>query len=288
MLRTKYCTLAALVLAAVLCRTLCPPAVAAPADIATCDRLAAHPTDPDRPADVKGNKETADADIGAALKACKAAAAAPDAPRRIWMELGRAYEFAGQPAAAANAYRKAADAGSSSAMAGLGVLLINGNGVAKNIAEGRTLIEKAANAGDIEGMINLGSLYGAGVGVKADFALARKWYARAVEANSPEAMYQLGLMTQDGDGGPKDDVAAKALFEKAAALDHADALERLGAYAEAGRAGEKDAKAAIAHYQRAAALGNEDAGKALERLRCPFGLRDREGKSVGRICFDGQ
>lgn len=285
MLGTKYCALAALVLAAVLCPLL--PAIAAPPDIAACDRLAAHPTDPDRPADVKGNLEIADADVPAALRACTAAAKSPDAPRRIWMELGRAYEFARQPAQAANAYRKAADAGSSSAMAGLGVLLINGNGIKKNIAEGRTLIEKAANAGDVEGMINLGSLYGAGVGGKTDFALARLWYAKAVEANSSEAMYQLGLMTQDGDGGPKDDVAAKALFERAAALDHADALERLGAYAEAGRAGEKDAKAAIAYYKRAAALGNEDAGRALERLRCPFALRDRDGKSAGRICFDG-
>lgn len=285
MLRTKHCALAALVLAALLYPRL--PAIAAPADIATCDRLAAHPTDPDRPADVKGNLEIADADIPAALQACKAAAASPDAPRRIWMELGRAYEFARQPAQAAGAYRKAADAGSSSAMAGLGALLINGNGIKKNIAEGRALTEKAANAGDIEGMINLGSLYGAGVGGTTDFAMARKWYARAVEANSSEAMYQLGLMTQDGDGGPKDDIAAKALFERAAALDHADALERLGAYAEAGRAGAKDVTAAITYYKRAAALGNEDAGRALERLRCPFGLRDRDGKSVGRICLDG-
>ena len=39
--------------------------------------------------------------------------------------------------------------------------------------------------------------------------------------------------------------------------------------------------------KRAAALGNEDAGKALERLRCPFALRDSNGKSAGRICFDG-
>jgi len=136
-------------------------------------------------------------------------------------------------------------------------------------------------------MTNLASLYGAGLGGKTDFEMARKWYAKAIEANSSEAMYQLGLMTQDGDGGAKDDVAAKALFEKAAALDHADALERLGAYAEAGRAGAKDARAAIAYYKRAAALGNEDAGKALERLRCPFALKDRDGKSAGRICFDG-
>jgi len=70
-----------LALAMLLCAAL--PAIAAPNDIAVCDRLAAHPTDADKPADVKGNLEIADADVPVALKACKAAAAAPDAPRRI-------------------------------------------------------------------------------------------------------------------------------------------------------------------------------------------------------------
>jgi uncharacterized protein len=100
-------------------------------------------------------------------------------------------------------------------------------------------------------------------------------------------MYQLGLMTQDGDGGPKDDVAAKAWFEKAAALDHAGAIEELGEYAEAGRAGPKDQEAALAFYKQAAALGDEDAADALKRLRCPFAMKDKNGKPVGRICFSG-
>jgi TPR repeat protein len=288
MARTGFRTTIGLVLAAPLCLAQGYAARAAPADIAACDRLAAHPTDPDKPADVKGSLVIADPDIVAALRACKAAAAVPDAPRRVWTELGRAYEFNRQPAEAANAYRRASSAGSSTAMVGLGVLLIKGDGVRKNVDEARTLIVKAANAGDVEGMTNLAAIYGAGVGVKIDLAKARNWYAKAAEANSSEAMYQLGLMSQDGDDGPKNEVAAKALFERAAALDHADALERLGAYAEAGRAGEKDPKAAIAYYKRAAALGNDDAAKALERLRCPFGLKDKDGKQVGRICFDGR
>ncbi|MBR0716437.1 tetratricopeptide repeat protein [Bradyrhizobium liaoningense] len=277
-----------LVLAVPLCLGQEIRANAAPADIAACDRLAAHPTDPDKPAEVKGVIAIAGSDIPAAVKACKAATAVPDAPRRIWMELGRAYESGRQPTEAANAYRKAAKAGSTTAMAGLGVLMINGAGVRKNVNEARTLIETAAKAGDVEGMINLAAIYGAGVGVKPDLAMARNWYAKAAAANSGEALFQLGLMTQDGDDGPKDDVVARALFEKAAAFDHADALERLGAYAEAGRAGEKDPKAAIAYYKRAAALGSEDAAKALERLRCPFGLKDKDGRQVGRICFEGR
>jgi uncharacterized protein len=263
------------------------PARAATDNIATCDRLAAHPDDRDKPSDIKGSYDIAKVDVAKALKACKTAVAATDAPRRAWFELGRAYEFNHQKSEAAKAYRKAVDAGSTAAMVGLGTLLVDGDGVKKNEAEARLLFEKAANAGDVMGMSDLGALYGAGLGVPVDFAVARSWYEKAAAANSGEAMYQLGLMTQDGDGGPKDDAAAKVWFEKAAEHNHGGALERLGAYAEEGRAGQKDEKAAIAFYKKAADLGSDDAADALQRLRCNFTLKDKDGKVVGRICYTG-
>jgi TPR repeat protein len=263
-------------------------ALAQSTDIATCDRLAAYPDDPDKPTGVAGNYEIPAAEIATALKACKAASGAADAPRRIWFELGRAHEFSRQPAEALKAYRKAIDAGSTSAMVGLGGMYANGSGVKANAAEARKLFEQAAAAGNPLAMANLGSIYGAGVGVPVDFAKARSWYEKAAAANSAEAMFQLGMMTQDGDGGPKDDTAAKAWFEKAAALNHAGALERLDAYAEAGRAGPKDMAAAVAYYRKAAAIGEEGAQAALKRLRCPVTLEDKSGKVAGSICYDGK
>jgi uncharacterized protein len=261
-------------------------ALAQSTDIATCDRLASYPEDPDKPSGVAGNYQIPRAEIATALKTCKAAAGAADAPRRIWFELGRAYEFSRQPAEALKAYRRAIDAGSTSAMVGLGGMYAHGSGVKANAAEARKLFEQAATAGNPLGMINLGSIYGAGVGVPVDFAKARSWFEKAAAANSAEAMFQLGMMTEDGDGGPKDDAAAKAWFEKAAALNHAGALERLGAYAEAGRAGPKDMTAAMSYYKKAAAMGEEDAQAALQRLRCPFTLKDKSGKVAGSICYD--
>ncbi|MGA2818734.1 MAG: adenylate/guanylate cyclase domain-containing protein, partial [Xanthobacteraceae bacterium] len=41
-------------------------------------------------ANIKGSYDIAEPDIPAAMKACKTAAEAHDAPRRIWFELGRA------------------------------------------------------------------------------------------------------------------------------------------------------------------------------------------------------
>jgi uncharacterized protein len=257
------------------------------AEIETCDRLAAFPHDPDKPAGIAGNYQIPRPDIAAAVNACQAAASAADAPRRIWFELGRAYEFNRQTAEALQAYRKAVDMGSTSAMVGLGAMYANGSGVKANPAEARKLIEHAAAAGNPAGMSDLGAMYGAGVGGPVDFAKARGWFTKAAAANYSEAMFQLGLMTQDGDDGPRDDAAAKAWFEKAAALNHAGALERLGAFAEAGRAGPKNQPAAIAFYKKAAALGDDEAQAALKRLRCPFTLKDKNGKVAGSICYDG-
>ncbi len=85
------------------------PVNAQSADLVLCDRLAADPADPDRPADVKGVSDVAPADIATAIKYCKVAA---NSSRRAQYELGRAYAANKQPAEAMAAWRKAADKGS--------------------------------------------------------------------------------------------------------------------------------------------------------------------------------
>lgn len=135
-------------------------ALAQSTDSATCDRLAAFPDDPDKPAGVAGNYEIPAGEIATALKACKAAPRAAGATHRTWFELGRAYEFSRQHAEAAKAYRKAIEAGSTSAIVGLGGLYAKGAGVKADPVEARKLFEQAAAAGNPLGMINLGSVYG--------------------------------------------------------------------------------------------------------------------------------
>ncbi|MHC2241710.1 TPR repeat protein [Bradyrhizobium elkanii] len=248
------------------------------ADLALCDRLAADPTDPDKPADVKGVPDIASADIATAIKYCAVAARSS---RRAMYELGRAYAANRQTAEAASAWRKAADKGSTSAMVELGVLYGNGTGVAKDEAQARKLFERAAQAGNARGVSNLAALGG---GAAADPARARELLAKSAETNA-EAQYQLGMMLAEGKGGAQDDAGARALFEKAAAQNHPGALERMGAFAQAGRGGPKDSDAAKAYYERAAALGDEDAKKALERARCPYVIKDKRGNAVTNLCF---
>jgi len=256
-------------------------AYAQSADLVLCDRLAADPADPDKPTDVKGAQDIAPSDVATAIKFCKIASAAS---RRALYQLGRAYAANQQLTEAINAYRKAADKGSTSAMVELGVLFATGSGVHKDEAQARKLFERAAEAGNPRGVSNLAALPGSS-GASSDPTKARALLAKAAEANSAEAQYQLGLMMADGVGGPKDDVAARALFERAAAQGHPGALERMGAFAQSGRGGPQDSAAARVYYEKAATLGNEDAKAALKRAECSYVLKDKRGNVVTTLCF---
>jgi uncharacterized protein len=268
---------AGLMLTVVFART---PAVAQSADLVLCDRLAADPSDPDKPADVKGTPEVAKADIPTAVKFCKVASGSS---RRALYQLGRAYAGNGQLPEAIGAWRKAADKGSTSAMVELGVLYATGAGVTLDEAQARKLFERAAEAGNPRGITNLAALSGGG-GAPADPVKARAMLAKTAETNA-EAAYQLGIMLAEGTGGPQDDVGARALFEKAAAQNHPAALERMGAFVQGGRGGAKDSSAAKAYYEKAAALGNEDAKAALKRANCPITIKDKRGQPVTDLCF---
>jgi TPR repeat protein len=257
----------------------CVPAHTQSADLVLCDRIAAEPSDPDKPADVKGVTEIARSDIATAIKFCKTAAGSS---RRAMYQLGRAYAANRQLPEAIAAYRKAADKGSTSAMVDLGVLYGTGTGIAKDEAQARALFTRAAEAGNARGVTNLAAVSG---GATSDPLKARALLAKAAENNAPEAQYQLGLMMADGLGGPQDDVGARSLFEKAAAQDHPGALERMGAFAQAGRGGPKDTGAAKTYYEKAAALGNAEAKAALKRAECPYVIKDKNGKFVTNLCF---
>ncbi len=265
--------------AALLALSLHSAAFAQSADLVLCDRIAADPTDPDKPTDVKGAPVIAASDIATAIRFCKTASASS---RRAMYQLGRAYAANRQIAEAIAAYRKAADKGSSAAMVELGVMYGTGAGVARDQAKARELFERAAKAGNPRGVTNLAAIDG---GAASNPVEARTMLEKAAEANSAEAQFQLGLMYAQGTGGAKDDVAARALFEKAAAQNHPGALEWLGSFAQNGRGGAQDTRAAKTYYERAAALGDEDAKVALKRLECPYVLKNKRGEVWTNLCF---
>jgi hypothetical protein len=73
----------------------CSPAHSQSADLVLCDRLAADPSDPDKPKDVKGAAAIAAGDVETAIKFCKTASGGS---RRALFALGRAYAANGPDA----------------------------------------------------------------------------------------------------------------------------------------------------------------------------------------------
>ena len=256
-----------------------PAAQAQSADLALCDRVAADPADPDKPADVVGVPRVAPSDVATAIKFCKVAAGKS---RRALYQLGRAYAANQQIPEAISTYRKAADKGSTSAMVELGVHYATGSGVAKDEAQARTLFERAADGGNPRGMTNLATLGG---GAAPDPVKTRALMQKGAEANSSEAQYELGIMLAEGTGGPKDDVAARGWFEKAAAQGHAGAMLWMGVFAKSGRGGPQDSAAAKAYFEKSAALGNEQAKAELKKSECSWVVKDKRGNVVTHLCF---
>src|SRR6266436_6369697 len=154
---TGRIALAVIAIAAAACLANPSPVKAQSADLVLCDRLAADPSDPDKPADVKGTSNIAPSDVATAIKYCRIAGGSS---RRALYQLGRANAASGQLGEAIAAWLKAADKGSSSAMVELGVLYGTGAGVARDEAQARKLFERAAQAGNPRGISNLAALGG--------------------------------------------------------------------------------------------------------------------------------
>jgi len=184
----------------------------------------------------------------------------------------RAYAANRQTAEAMAAWRKAADKGSSSAMVELGVLYGTGAGVARDEAQARKLFERAAQAGNPRGVSNLAALGG---GASSDPARARELLSKGAESNA-EAQYQLGMMLAEGNGGARTTLQpAHCSRRRRRKIIPArwSGWARSRRKAAVGRRIPTPPKPITNAPQRLATKTQE----ALERLRCPYTIKDKRG-----------
>ena len=112
----------------------------------------------------------------------------------------------------------------------LGIALQNGTGVPKDENEAVSLYRKAAEAGSDSAMQSLGWCYQWGSGVTKDIETAVRWYNQAAEAGNTISMYSLGNCYRLGAGVPKDSHRAIEWFGKSAGgedLHLASKMEKL-------------------------------------------------------------
>ncbi len=129
--------------------------------------------------------------------------------------------------AAAQYYRKAAEAGYAPAQYNLAHLYENGLGVEHDLGQAAAWYRKAAEQGDPEAQNNLGTLYASGQGVPRSDTEAVHWYRLAADQSDPEGTTNLGMMYLQGRAVKQNFALAFELFSKAADQDYPVAQNNL-------------------------------------------------------------
>ena len=125
-------------------------------------------------------------------------------------------------------YEEAMNKGNLKAELNIGLMLLDGIGVSKDIEKGFKIIYKVAKEGLVDAYIALGDCYHYGKGVKTDFEKGFHWYKKAAKAGSMEGNYLLGIAYSRGFGVPRLNYRkAKKYFRLAADQGHQLALEEL-------------------------------------------------------------
>src|SRR5262245_60636211 len=153
-------------------------------------------------------------------------------------------------------FEKAAAKDDAAAIANLGVLFEQGQGVAQDYAKAREFYQKAAELGDASALANIGLLYRDGLGVTQDYVKALGWFEKAAAKGNAAGMVNLGLLYQVGLGVPQDDTKAREWFEKAAAKGDAAGMVNLGLLYQVGRGVPQDYTKALERFEKAAAKGD--------------------------------
>lgn len=155
--------------------------------------------------------------------------------------------------------------------AGKAALLRGGDtGTERAVAEGAAYARflAAARAGHPAAMDALGMILVNGRGVEKDVAAGLDWLRRSAAAGNPRAHYSLGLMAAAGRHLPRDAGAAVAHWQAAAAAGHAGAAYRLALASLRGEGTPRDDGVAREWLARAAEGGDPEARALLEGHGC--------------------
>jgi TPR repeat protein len=147
--------------------------------------------------------------------------------RRAFLALN-AFSGRRQASTALPLLNEAAERGSAAAMAQLGLMYREGQGVTRDVVEAARLMRLAAERGSSMGQLYLGGMYLEGEGVAADPVQARAWMEAAANQDDPVALFTLAQMYISGMGVEVDTATGFELLSRSAALGDSNALRTLG------------------------------------------------------------
>ncbi len=127
-----------------------------------------------------------------------------------------AYERGADEGVAYARFLAAARAGHPAAMDAVGMMLVAGRGVGKDVAAGLGWLGRAAAAGNPRAHYSLGLMAASGRHLTRDAGAAVAHWRAAAEAGHAGAAYRLALASLRGEGTARDDGAAREWLARAA------------------------------------------------------------------------
>jgi len=162
-------------------------------------------------------------------------------PVSVWAQDSGADAFADRDfAAAKDRWEIEAEAGSTEAMLGLGLLADRGFGQPRDLDLAFDWYQRAAELGLAEAQFNIAIMHDAGIGRSRDPAQAQLWYTRAALRDHTRAQYNLGLLLEAGDGVAANPALAAHWFAQAAATLPAAADKAQSGFADVEAIGPPD------------------------------------------------
>ncbi len=145
-----------------------------------------------------------------------------------------------------------AERGEADAQFELGLRMITGEGVKKDLEAGVKSIELAAKQKHLRAQHVMGTLHEDGVGVKQDPAKAAEWYRTSGELGFALSQHSLAVLYETGKGVKKDSVKAAEWFKKAAEQGNPPSQTAYAVKLELGEGVSKSTAKAALWYLKAA------------------------------------
>jgi TPR repeat protein len=152
----------------------------------------------------------------------------------------------------------------------------------KNFRDAFAAYSQAANLGHPRAMAVLGNMYREGEGVPKDPAQAVKWYSQAAMRGNRGAQFSLGSMYEEGEGVPKNVVKAAQLYDASARQGLPEAQFALGLSYEFGRGVPRNRRTAIYWLAQVAKQGDGRAKWYADWLSRPDTPQFRDEAQLGQ------
>jgi TPR repeat protein len=191
----------------------------------------------------------------------------------------RALLSAGKEAQAVAEVQARARTGDAEALDFLGWFYDEGRGLPADPAKAADAYRRGAEAGNKHAQWRYGVLLDTGQGVAADPVAAMRWFEKSAAQGFTNALVSIGMLYSGGRGVPKDNAKALASYREAARCRNLSSFAEIGIVYQLGEGVTPDRDEAAAWFLIGATFGDEKAKQLLSRLM--DGMDDAAKKKTG-------